>query len=62
MSKKGIKRTRQSNEFDIRSEWTEGERTKAWSNLWDIIFRDIFNDQGDSISEATKATDVANES
>jgi len=62
MSKKGIKRTRQSNEFDIRFEWTEGERTKAWSNLWDIIFRDIFNDQGDSISEATKATDVANES
>ena len=62
MSKKGIKRTRQSNEFDIRFECTEGERTKAWSNLWDIIFRDIFNDQGDSISEATKATDVANES
>lgn len=62
MSKKGIKRTRQSNEFDIRFEWTEGERTKGWSNLWDIIFRDIFNDQGDSISEATKATDVANES
>ena len=62
MSKKGIKRTRQSNELDIRFEWTEGERTKAWSNLWDLIFRDIFNDQGDSISEATKATDVANES
>jgi len=59
MSKKGIKRTRQSNELDIRFEWTEGERTKAWSNLWDLIFRDIFNGQVDLISEATE---VANES
>ena len=59
MSKKGLRRTRQSNELDIRFEWTEGERTKAWSHLWDLIFRDIFNDQGDLISEATE---VANES
>jgi hypothetical protein len=59
MSKKGIKRTRQSNELDIRFEWTEGERTKAWSDLWDLIFRDIFNGQVDWISEATV---VANES
>ena len=59
MSKKGIKRTRKSNELDIQFEWTEGERTKAWSNLWDLIFRDIVDDQGDLISEATE---VANES
>jgi hypothetical protein len=59
MSKKGLRRTRQSNELDIRFEWTEGERTKAWSHLWDLIFRDIFNGQVDLISEATE---VANES
>jgi hypothetical protein len=59
MSKKGIKRTRQSNELDIQFEWTAGERTKAWSNLWDLIFRDIVDDQGDLISEETE---VANES
>ena len=43
----------------MRFEWTEGEMTKAWSHLWDLIFRDIFNDQGDLIFEATE---VANES
>ena len=59
MSKKGIKRTRQLNELDIQFEWTGGERTKAWSNLWDLIFRDIVDDQGDLISEETE---VANES
>ena len=46
------KRNIKESEIGVQSVWTVGPRTRAWSELWDRIFREVSNDQDIGITDA----------
>ena len=53
MGKKRAPRKRDIKEYGlvVQSAWMVGSRTRAWSELWDRIFREVSNDQEIGITD-----------
>ena len=56
MSKKRVARKRDIKDSGIvlRAAWAVGSGTRAWSELWDRIFQEVFDDQENRITDTVR--------
>ena len=56
MSKKRVARKRDIKDSGIvlRAAWAVGSGTRAWSELWDRIFHEVFDDQENRTTDTVR--------
>ena len=56
MSKKSVARKRDIKDSGIvlRAAWAVGSGNRAWSELWDRIFQEVFDDQENRITDTVR--------
>ena len=56
MSKKRVARKRDIKDSGIvlRAAWAVGSGTRAWSELWDRIFQEVFDDHENRITDTVR--------
>ena len=56
MSKKRVARKRDIKDSGIvlRAAWAVGSGNRAWSELWDRIFQEVFDDQENRITDTVR--------